>query len=36
MHKYSQKANNFSKTITFHNNHVQKLVIAWVCDQLER
>ena len=36
MHKYGQKINNFSKTITFHNSHVEKLVIAWVSDHLER
>ena len=36
MHKYGQTTNNFSKIITFHNSHVEKLVIAWVCDHLER
>ena len=35
MHKYGQKTNNFSKTITFHNSHVEKLVFAWVSDHLE-
>ena len=36
MHKYGQKANNFGKTITFHNSYVEKLVIAWLCYHLER
>ena len=36
MHKYGQKANNFSKTVTFHNSYVEKLVIAWLYGHLER
>ena len=36
MHKYGQKANNFSKTITFHNSYVEKLVIAWLYGHLGR
>ena len=36
MHKYGQKANNFGKTIIFHNSYVEKLVIAWLCGHLER
>ena len=36
MHKYGQKANNFCKTIKFHDSYVEKLVIAWLCGHLER
>ena len=34
--KYDQNAINFNKIISFDNNYVKKLIIAFLCGHLER